>query len=95
MHKKNAEVIPCRKSGWHDETDRTGPHYGTEEVVGLAARESDLSYQSRLTKSRKTSAMNNRPNKALQLTTKRGAPIVALLLEPTELNRYAYLKTNL
>ena len=27
-------------------------------------------------------------NKALQLTTKSGAPIVALLLESTELNRY-------
>ncbi len=28
------------------------------------------------------------PNQALQLTTKSGAPIVALLLESTELNRY-------
>jgi len=29
-------------------------------------------------------------NKAFQLTTKSGAPIVALLLESTELKRYAY-----
>lgn len=35
--------------------------------------------------------MKTEYNKALQLTTKNGAPIVALLLEPTELNRSAAL----
>ncbi len=33
------------------------------------------------------SQVNKYSNKALQLTTKSGAPIVALLLESTELNR--------
>ena len=32
------------------------------------------------------------PNRALQLTTKSGSPIVALLLESTELNRYESTK---